>query len=67
MRDHAPAPSDRFRFRDSTFLLAIAGLALIFGALSLYMQNAEQAGSFTTTAADERPATPLPAGPRKYQ
>ena len=67
MSDHAPAPIDRFRFRDSTFLLAIAILALIFGALSLYMQNVEQARSVTTTASDERPSTPLPAGPRKYQ
>jgi hypothetical protein len=67
MSEHAPAPTDRFRFRDSTFLLAIATLALVFGALSLYMQNVERAGPVTTTAADERSSTPLPAGPRKYQ
>jgi hypothetical protein len=65
MSDHAPA--DRFRFRDSTFLLAVAILALVFGALSLYMQKVERVGSVTTTASEERAATPLPAGPRKYQ
>jgi len=67
MGEHPPAPAARFRFRDSTFLLAIASLALVFGALSLYMQNVERAGLPTTTAADERSPTPLPAGPRKYQ
>jgi hypothetical protein len=65
MSDHAPAY--RFRFRDSTFLLAVAILALTFGALSLYMQNVDRAGSVTTTASDEGPRIPLPAGPRKYQ
>jgi hypothetical protein len=48
-------------------LLVIAILALICGALSLVLQNVEYAGSVTATASDERPATPLPAGPRKYQ
>jgi hypothetical protein len=65
MRDHAPA--DRPRFRDSTFLLAVAIVALVLGALSLFLQNVERTPSVTATAADERPAMPLPAGPRKYQ
>jgi hypothetical protein len=67
MRDHAPAPTDRPRFRDSTFLLAVAIVALVLGALSLFLRNVERTPSVTATAADERPATPLPAGPRKYQ
>jgi hypothetical protein len=65
MSDHAPLPATRSRFRDSTFLLAIAVLALIGGAVSFYMQKAER--SATTTASDEAPSAPLPAGPRKYQ
>jgi hypothetical protein len=67
MSDHPPAPAERPRFRDSTFLLAVAILALVLGALSIYLQNVEHAPSVTATAADEQPTTPLPAGPRKYQ
>jgi hypothetical protein len=64
---HAPAPADRFRFRDSIFLLTIASLAIVCGALSLYMQNVERARLVGSIATDDRPSIPLPAGPRKYQ
>jgi hypothetical protein len=65
-KDQSPVPVNPSRFRDSTFLLAIAVLAIVFGGLSLYLRNVQQGPSVTATA-DERPATPLPAGPRKYQ
>jgi hypothetical protein len=65
MSDRAPLPATRSRCRDSTFLLAIAVLALIGGAVSFYMQKAERAA--TVTASDDARSTPLPAGPRKYQ
>jgi hypothetical protein len=67
MHEHPTPRVQRSRFRDSTFLLVIAVLALVFGGLSLYLRNVEHSPSVTaTTAGDERPPTPLPAGPRKY-
>jgi hypothetical protein len=62
-----PASADRSRFRDSTFLLAIAVVALVCGALSFYLQKGEPDTSATATGADETRSAPLPAGPRKYQ
>jgi hypothetical protein len=67
MRNQAPIPADRPRFRDATFLGAIAIVALALGALTFFLQKAERAPSVTATASDERSSVPLPAGPRKHQ
>jgi hypothetical protein len=66
MNDRVPDPG-RYRFRDATFLLAIAVLALVCGAVSFYVQNIGLRPSVTATVSDDRPGVPLPAGPRKYQ
>ncbi|MEA2980552.1 MAG: hypothetical protein QOF91_386 [Alphaproteobacteria bacterium] len=66
MSDHAPGPAERVRFRDSTFLLTIAVLALVGCALSFYMQKAEHPAAVNATANDEARTMPLPSGPRKY-
>jgi hypothetical protein len=67
MSDHTPNPAGRSRFRDSTFLLAVAVVAIVCGALSFYMQKAEYDPAVTASAIDEPRSRPLPAGPRKYQ
>ena len=57
-------PNSAFRFRDTTFLLAIGVVSLICGALAFYAWRVEIGTNIT--AFDEERSFPLPAGPRKY-
>ena len=66
MKSDPPSPATQYASRDSMFLIAIAAVALVCGAVSLYAWRAEQAPSVTAST-DDAPRVPLPAGPRKYQ
>jgi hypothetical protein len=67
MRKHPLSPATHYASRDSLFLIAIAVVSLICGAVSFYVWRAEHIPSLTASAEDEAPRLPLPAGPRKYQ
>ena len=65
MRKYAPSPATHYSSRDSLFLVAIAVVSLVCGAVSFYVWRAEHNPSLTASIEDS-PRVPLPAGPRKY-
>jgi hypothetical protein len=65
MNDHAPPPASGSR--ESTLLLLIAALALIYGALAIYIRSTEPSRPEVAAQVEDVRSTPLPAGPRKYQ
>jgi len=67
MRKYAPSPATHYSSRDSLFLIVIAVVSLICGAVSFYAWHAERNPSLTASIEDDAPRAPLPAGPRKYQ
>jgi hypothetical protein len=67
MRKYAPSPATHYSSRDSLFLIAIAVVSLVCGAVSFYAWHAEHNPSLTASIEDDAPRVPLPAGPRKYQ
>jgi hypothetical protein len=67
MRKNPPSPATHYSSRDSLFLIVIAVVSLICGAVSFYAWRAEHNPSLTASAEDDAPRAPLPAGPRKYQ
>jgi hypothetical protein len=66
MRKSAPSPATHYSSRDSLFLIAIAVVSLICGAVSFYAWRAGHNPSLTASMADDAQRVPLPAGPRKY-
>jgi hypothetical protein len=67
MRKYAPPPGTHYSSRDSLFLVAIAVVSLVCGAVSFYAWRAAHNPSLSASIEDEAPSVPLPAGPRKYQ
>jgi hypothetical protein len=67
MKKYAPSPATHYASRDSLFLIAIAVVSLVCGAVSFYAWRAEHNPSLTASMEDDAPRVPLPAGPRKYQ
>jgi len=67
MKRQTPSPATHHSYRDSVFLVAIAAVSLICGAVSFFTWRAEHTASLTASVADDTPRVPLPAGPRKYQ
>ena len=67
MRKYAPSPATHYASRDSLFLVVIAVVSLICGAVSFLAWRAEHNPSLTASIEDDVPRVPLPAGPRKYQ
>jgi hypothetical protein len=65
MRKYDPPPAD-YSSRDSLFLLAIAVVSLVCGAVSFFLWRAEHNPSLSASMEDSH-HVPLPAGPRKYQ
>ena len=64
---YAPSPATHYSSRDSLFLVVIAVVSLVCGAVSFYAWRAEYSPSLTASMEDDTPRVPLPAGPWKYQ
>jgi hypothetical protein len=67
MKKYAPSPATHYSSRDSLFLVVIAVVSLVCGAVSFLAWRVEHNPSLTASMEDDAPSVPLPAGPRKYQ
>ena len=67
MRKYAPSPATHYSSRDSLFLVSIAVVSLVCGAVSFCAWQGEHNPSLTASMEDDARPVPLPAGPRKYQ